>query len=25
MDVPPNLKKDRCYTNVGGIDRKSST
>jgi hypothetical protein len=25
IDVPPNLKKDGCYTNVGGIDRKSST
>jgi hypothetical protein len=25
IDVSPNLKKDGCYTNVGGIDRKSST
>jgi hypothetical protein len=24
MDDPP-LKKDRCYTKFGGIDRKTST
>jgi hypothetical protein len=24
IDVSPNLKKDGCYTNVGGIDRKSN-
>jgi hypothetical protein len=25
LDDPPNLKKDRCYTKFGGIDRKTST
>jgi hypothetical protein len=25
IDNPPNLKKDRCYTKFGGIDRITST
>jgi hypothetical protein len=25
IDDPPNLKKDRCNTKFGGIDRKTTT